>query len=627
MADSSEPKGKLSRRDFLKLAVITTAAAGGVGLGFKAAQEPRYSVPSTGKEIPPEWITGEIPFGSVDFVNNPDYWVGESGSLLSQKLRNQLSSKCEEIYPETRAFVQEKDSYDMGDYQAEKVTRAIDKLVLDMADRGEDIVFARENGFDSLTRDLTDRYVEVASHVQMTARLLAYKDQVGGEQFCNEMYSCVADETIGSLKYGKIEQLVDRKNIDAVWNYDWKTFSQMQTVLSPVALPFFTQDGFEYTYKPYIYSGDPGLSNDGIKPPVPSSNEWYTKRPGRVEILNYDDQVAIEIRKELAKFGIERGINSLALSYDSQYMWAATFTGPDHSAVTIYHPSEKGLTMEEYKGQERGILHVLVHEGYHSLSSRRSHLPQYDRMMIRALEQDILAGADPLLNLKTVFDPDGDDHGYDADNEHSMTRYYLENLVNTYGNMGSGAKVFLDEFRANVQMMTNEDIYSTFWLREEDKDMTGLFDRLGRDIATYDGVTKVIAQTLTDNRDAILKRRRMPHPKEYDGYYFNDVVMPLVFAHIIQYRSDELLANIKPENLETDRGLMKNYVKTFQKRFRAFVLGGPSEEFLGEIFSEAMLTEKYGAHGVDFVNKAKVKFDKILAILRKNKLARQQNTL
>ena len=305
----------------------------------------------------------------------------------------------------------------------------------------------------------------------------------------------------------------------------------------------------------------------------------------------------------------------------ADHLQGVTSTGPETSVSSLGYPQPETLTLEQYEARKREILKICEHEGFHSLSSRRTHLSSMERMKLRSIENEVLESADPLADLQKIFNPDGDDHGYTEDNEYSITRYYLENVCNAYDNMGLSAKDVLNEFRGVISMMTNEDIFHTFWITENDKDMDGLFARLQADKDKYTGMTKYISQALLDNQEHILKRKRIPYPKEYDAHYFNDVVMPLVFTHLSLYKSDELAECALPENLEKDKGLVRNYMKTLHKRFRSFVKNGPSEEFLAEIFSEAMLTKKFGKHQVGYVNDAVPKFEEILSLMRKNKLA------
>jgi len=628
MADANSPDSnpsqtrRLSRRDFLKFGAAVIAGAVGTKLGLDKYKEAQENPHLTGKDVPTEWIEGELPLDTLDIVNNPDYWVGESGEKLSKKLSQVLYLEYAEIYPAFRQFLLDKEGYDAGEWQSEKMHRAFDKLTMDLADRGDDVVLAKAKGFNNIQEDLNTRYYEMASYVQMLIKLTAYKDKVGLDKFSEEMYKLISSETIGLLGNTQAEKEINRRQINAFWNYDWPAFGKGLTVLSPIVLSFVYPDGFELGYKPYIFNSDGYLSSEGIKPPVHYGKDWYTKRPNRVEIVNFDPEVESAIRQELRAVGIERAMNHLTIAY-SDHISAVTVTGPDASSSTLFYPSQETLHLEEYHSREREILKNAVHEGYHVLSSRRTHLPTVDRMKMRELEQEILNMADPLSDLDRVFNPDGDDHGYIEDNEHSITRYYLENIVNTYDNMGLSAKDVLHEFRGVTMGLTGEDIFSTFWVHEDDRDMDGVFSRLERDYSKYTGVTKLVARTLLDHRDAILIRKRLYfYPPGWDGYYFLDIVMPLVFAHLVMYKPDEVAKSALPENRKEDRGLVANFMTILHKRMRAFIRQGPSEEFLAELFSESMLIRKYGKHSVDYVNEAKSKFEEIVGLLRQNKLVR-----
>lgn len=628
-ASSSDTKSgsSLSRRDFLYLLGLAAVAAtgGGVILALGENEKAQQNPCLTEKDIPQAWPEGDLPLNGLDIVNNPDYWVGENGEKLSRKLSQVLYLEYAEIYPAFRQFVLDK-GYDAGEWQAEKMHRAFDKLTMDLADRGKDVVLAKAKGFDNIQEDLNSRYYELASYAQMLIRLIAYKNKVGLEQFSDEMYKLIMGESIGLLGNTQPEKEINRREIKAFWNYDWPAFGKGLTVFSPVGLSFISPDGFELGYKPYIFNPDGYLSSEGTKPPVHYGKDRYTKRPNRVEIVNFDPEVEAAIREELRAAGIERGMNLLTIVY-SDHLSAVTNTGPESSSSTLFYPSQETLTIGKYRFIEREILNNVIHEGYHVLSSRRTYLPTADRMKVRELEQEILDMADPLADLNKVFNPEGDDHGYIEDNEHSITRYYLENVVNMYDNMGLSAKDVLHEFRGVMTSLTGEDIFSTFWVHESDKDMDGVFARLERDQSKYTGVTKLIAQTLLDHREAILTRKRLYYyPPGWDGYYFPDVVMPLVFTYLVMYKPDEVAKSALPENRKEDRGLVSNLTTILHKRMRAFVRQGPSEEFLSELFSEAMLTRKYGEHAVGYVNGSKEKFENIVALLRKNKLAVTPNS-
>ncbi len=604
------------RRDFLKLATST-----GLALGAKLLLDEidyrKYF--ESAKQSEPTSME------QLDLVNNPEYWVGESSEKLIQELSEFLQDQYSEIYSSVRQFALEKENFDLGACETEKIAKIFDKFVVDVAKRGSMLVYAQLKNLSNIKGDIGASYYEIASYAQMLLDLIKFKNKVGLEKFTEKFVKTITEENISMIGDDcDITSSINRKNITACWNYAWPDFGQGLSVNSPVGLSFFSADGYELEHKPYVFESDQRiLSKSEIKPPVNKGEDWLTKRPNKIDLLNFDSEVQDLVANELKKMGLNRSVNSVTLSQSSTgEVFAVTENGPDYSGVNIYYPDAKTIDKTQYHNREREVLKLAVHEIYHGLSYRRAHLPMSEKMRLRNLEHEILDMTDPLADLKRVFNPDGDNHGYIEDNDNSITRYYLEHISGMINTGESNSKDMLDQFRMIVGILTEEDIFQKISLNEKDKDTSGLFARFEQEISGYKGVTKLIAQTLLDHKESILSRKRTPgFGAELDYRYFPEIIVPLVFAHLVMYKPDELIKSILPEARENDRGLITNYMAVLQKRMRTFIKSQASEEFLAELFSEAMLTGKYGKHEVAFVNEIKPKFEQIMAIFKENKLA------
>jgi hypothetical protein len=107
---------------------------------------------------------------------------------------------------------------------------------------------------------------------------------------------------------------------------------------------------------------------------------------------------------------------------------------------------------------------------------------------------------------------------------------------------------------------------------EKDGNMDGLFARLERDSLSYTGITKLLSETLLNHKESILKRKRLPAPDmTWDGQYFQDLVLPLVFTHLVMYKPNELVRNALPEQSENDKGLVANFLNVLHKQTNAIV--------------------------------------------------------
>ncbi|KKQ09454.1 MAG: hypothetical protein US20_C0007G0009 [Candidatus Pacebacteria bacterium GW2011_GWF1_36_5] len=608
------------RRDFLKLVTSTGLALGAKlaldEIGYRKYFEAANSDESASME-------------QLDLVNNPEYWVGENSEKLIQELSEFLQVQYDEIYSAIRNFALEKENFDLGACETEKVTKAVNKLIVDIAKRGSMLVYAQLKNLGNMKGDLATSYYEMASYAQMLLDLIKFKNKVGLEKFTESFVKSIADENIAMLgDDSDIGTSINRKNITACWNYAWSDFGQGLGASSPIGFSFFSSNGFDLGHKPYIFESDKKLIfKEEVKPPVNKGEDWLTKRPNKAKLLNFDSEVKDLVASELKKMGLDRSVNSISLDYSLDGgVNALTRVDSDYSGVNIYYPDAGTIDKKQYIARERELLKLAAHEVYHSLSYRRPHFPMSEKMKVRNLEHEILQMVDPLADLKRVFNPDGDDHGYIEDNDNSITRYYLEHVSGMINTGEFNAKDMLDQFRLIVGILTEEDIFQKISLNEEDKDIDGLLARFEQEISSYKGVTKLIVQTMLDNRESISSRKRTPDfGAELDYRYFPEIIAPLVFAHLVMYKPDELIKSILPEMREQDKGLIANFMVVLQKEMRAFIKSLPSEEFLAELFSEAMLTGKYGKHEVAFVNEIKPKFEQIMAIFRENKLAMEEN--
>lgn len=216
-----------------------------------------------------------------------------------------------------------------------------------------------------------------------------------------------------------------------------------------------------------------------------------------------------------------------------------------------------------------------------------------------------------------MFGDNGPDHGQIEDNVFSVTRYGIESVCNLYGSMNGSAKDFFDEFSLIMQKIGGQEIGRSFWTFSGMRELLGAFlSNLKHESESAKGATKFLATLLLENEDLIMKSGLT---KEW--YDPNKVLIPLVYVHALLYRSDDLFKACCETTSPENQPKLRNYIQTAKKRLETFVRVMPNEEFLADLFAEALLIRKYGEHKVDFVNQAVPVFQEMLKIMKNSGLA------
>src|SRR5258706_3504428 len=589
----------LSRRDFLKAAALGTLIGGATVLAPKAVQVAQ----SIDEGL-------KLAYGEDNFLSDPTVWQGKDGEKLVNIVGDKIFNLYSEVYP-----LVTKDSEGSAPFNKDRIQGNVKELMLNVATRGLECSIAKLENMDNIAESLMVRYYELSSYANMLLSLEKYREKIGNQEFIKQLNESNVDEDLSNFRDSIFEDSVKRREILAVWNYDIRGMVLGNEVSNPIASSLFYEDAFGM--EPYLFSGDRPISGTSLKPPIGDNLNGPSKeRPREVNIVDFDNEVSGLIRDELQTLGIDRATNELQLVYDYD-LWATT--NQDNDKTNIFYPKSNTLTKSEYLSREREILHVIVHEVWHSISSRRGYLTTEDRLKVRDLELSILKSADPLSSLKTIFGAKGRNHGDYEDNEFSVTRYFLRSVCDYYQHMPESAVDIYAEFSTALKALTKEDLSESIQISEKDDSIQGMVDRIKNEISGYKGGTKFMASLLLEAADDI-------NSDFLENYKSEKFLFPLIFSHAILYRFDDFsrACGLKPES--KNGAIMNNYMKTLQKRFKTFVQDDASEEFLAEIFAESLLTQKYGKHDVSFVNKAQPIFKEIVEIMKSNGLATEFNT-
>lgn len=618
--EGNNKKIDLTRRDVLNVL--------GVGSFAVAATVLVHNEVNSRRSRSTRGIEGKAKLDVDDFLDKPEFWEGKAGDKAIERIESEVTDLFRDVYPFTQADNRQDVKKVGPDFDENAVRVSVMGLIRTVAERGRKSVMAKDMGLDFVKDPLEVQYYEAASYLNMILEIKRRAQAIGLAKLGGEIKDSNVSENLGSFRDSRLEEALVRKKIFAVWNYDFKHLANDWSVSNPVSTQL-CNSGTNVTL-PFDFKGETRTSGN-MAPILILEHETVdgVKRPLQARIVNFDPEVAADIKKNMDIVGIERSVTQVILEYDTSFK--GLFSG-DSGGAEVHYDQKTPLTFKEYQSIRRQVLHVDFHEDGHSLSLRRFNLPPDDFLKYGNMELAILSMADPLMSLKSIFGTKGWPHGFLEDNDFSMIRYYLENVCNTYDNMDSSAKNYLNEFLTVTTALTGEQFPDNF-LQIGHLPINDFFRNLEHDVENYNGAAKFIATTMLRYKSDIvsspfaqyfIKAEKLDHT--FKNSTPDDFVAPLLFAHILLYRNKDLVDACYPETKGDNSGIMANYLETLRKRFNGFVRGEPTEEYLQELFSEALLTKIYGPHPVGYVNEALPIFENMLTLMRKNGLANLDQT-
>ncbi|HVX92509.1 MAG TPA: hypothetical protein VHA74_00145, partial [Candidatus Dojkabacteria bacterium] len=499
-----------SRRDTLKLAAVA-AATTIIDLGIRADQNLSNLDPNL-----VDINIKEDPYDKIDFVTHPEFLTDHP------ELKERISEDFEQIASQVDGYWR-RGTVSMGQpeegIKKEAYLNNAQELVDTTIKLGRLLQFAQSNHDDFSLFEIKNKYNEYATYLKTILVIHDKHRNDTNEQidaFINDLPLSDQD-TLQNIQTSQINSLgknFKRSEVIASWNFDWSNIILGDIAINPIYEHYTTQTGDNLLITPKALANQ-YLNNSSHKVDI-EQDEWLLKtRPKEVTFTNFDPVVQTYITNLLSKIGLDRGIDKLVWE-NATNIGGNTMKGSP--ITTIEGPGVLDATL--YNKYKNAFDQIVIHEGFHDLMKRANNLSDEDQITFRNYWYQILARLDPLSDMKKLFNPEGTDLDSGPYKDFSqylndfatpmdylrMTENYVSYFRDNYLHESLG--IVTQEFKNGLNGLANINIDSYFSANDSSTNITDIFKSLEAQLPSMDTFSKLVAQTILDNKVDISPRKR-----------------------------------------------------------------------------------------------------------------------